>query len=183
MNATPATSLANHLLVALPSLDDPNFARSVVLLCQHDAGGAMGIVVNRASEYCLGEVLSQVGLHGGDESLRGQPVLGGGPVHPERGFVLHDGAREWESSLAIADSLRVTTSRDVLEAMAEGEGPRQAVVALPQFLRRRRLDHQLDLAAKIAPGGGEAAVFGAGLGADRVHVGQADAKLRPGKNE
>ena len=130
MNAMPATSFANHLLVALPSLDDPNFARSVVLLCQHDAGGAMGIVVNRASEYCLGEVLSQVGLHGGDESLRGQPVLGGGPVHPERGFVLHDGAREWESSLAIADSLRITTSRDVLEAMAKGEGPQRAVVAL-----------------------------------------------------
>ena len=82
MNATPATSLANHLLVALPSLDDPNFARSVVLLCQHDAGGAMGIVVNRASEYRLGEVLSQVGLQGGDETLREQPVLGGGPVHP-----------------------------------------------------------------------------------------------------
>jgi len=130
MHDTPANSLANHLLVALPSLDDPNFARSVVLLCQHDTDGAMGIVVNRASEYCLGEVLSQVGLQGGDTGLREQPVLGGGPVHPERGFVLHDGERDWESTLAIADSLRVTTSRDVLEAMAKGEGPERAVVAL-----------------------------------------------------
>ena len=130
MHETPTTSLANHLLVALPSLDDPNFARSVVLLCQHDADGAMGIVVNRASEYRLGEVLSQVGLQSGNESLREQPVLGGGPVHPERGFVLHDGERDWESSLAIADSLRITTSRDVLEAMTKGEGPERAVVAL-----------------------------------------------------
>ena len=130
MHETPTTSLANHLLVALPSLDDPNFARSVVLLCQHDADGAMGIVVNRASEYRLGEVLSQVGLQSADTALREQPVLGGGPVHPERGFVLHDGGRDWESTLAIADSLRVTTSRDVLEAMANRDGPEHAVVAL-----------------------------------------------------
>ena len=130
MHETPATFLANHLLVALPSLADPNFARSVVLLCQHDADGAMGIVVNRASEYHLGEVLSQVGLESGDMALRERPVLGGGPVHPERGFVLHDGERDWESSLAFGDGLRITTSRDVLEAMAKGEGPRHAMVAL-----------------------------------------------------
>ena len=130
MHEAPATFLANHLLVALPALSDPHFARSVVLLCQHDADGAMGIVVNRASEYRLGEVLSQVGLPGGDAALREQPVLGGGPVHPERGFVLHDGERDWDSSLAIADALRITTSRDVLEAMTKGEGPDHAVVAL-----------------------------------------------------
>lgn len=130
MNDAAAPFFANHLLVALPSLSDPNFARSVVLLCQHDAGGAMGIVVNRASEYCLGEVLSQVGLQSDDLALREQPVLGGGPVHPERGFVLHDGEHDWDSSLEIADSLRVTTSRDVLEAMTKGEGPRRAIVAL-----------------------------------------------------
>jgi putative transcriptional regulator len=130
MHETPATFLANHLLVALPSLADPHFARSVVLLCQHDADGAMGIVVNRASEYRLGEVLSQIGLEGGAPALREQPVLGGGPVHPERGFVLHDGGRDWDSSLAFGDGLHITTSRDVLEAMARGEGPRRAVVAL-----------------------------------------------------
>ena len=130
MQETPATSLANHLLVALPSLADPNFARSVVLLCQHDAGGAMGIVVNRASEYRLGEVLEQIGLQGGDPALREQAVLGGGPVHPERGFVLHDGGHAWDSSLEIAESLRITTSRDVLEAMATGAGPERALVAL-----------------------------------------------------
>jgi putative transcriptional regulator len=130
MDETPATFLANHLLVALPSLADPHFARSVVLLCQHDADGAMGIVVNRASEYRLGEVLSQIGLRSDDANLCEQPVLGGGPVHPERGFVLHDGTRDWDSSLAFGDGLHVTTSRDVLEAMTRGEGPERAVVAL-----------------------------------------------------
>lgn len=123
-------SLANQLLIALPSLADPNFSRSVALICQHDEEGAMGVVVNRASEYTLGDVLEQMGIDGGDESLRAQAVLAGGPVHPERGFVIHDGGREWDSSLAIADGLYVTTSRDVLEAIVAGQGPGRAAVAL-----------------------------------------------------
>lgn len=123
-------TLANQLLVALPALGDPQFARSVTLVCQHDAEGAMGVMVNRASEYTLGDVLQQMGIDCPDESLRARPVLAGGPVHPERGFVLHDGGREWDSTLAIADGLAVTTSRDVLEALASGEGPVNAIVAL-----------------------------------------------------
>lgn len=124
------TPLANQLLVALPTLADPNFARTVSLLCQHDAGGAMGVVVNRRSDYTLGEIFSQMGIACDDEALCATPVLAGGPVHPERGFVIHDG-RAWESSLPIGDGgLRVTTSRDVLEAMARGEGPGRVVVAL-----------------------------------------------------
>ena len=120
----------NHLLIALPSLRDPYFERSVTLICQHDGDGAMGVMVNRPSEYTLGEVFRQMGIASDDAALQAQVVLGGGPVHPERGFVLHDGERDWESSLAIADSLRITTSRDVLEAMTKGEGPERAVVAL-----------------------------------------------------
>ncbi len=128
----PATStpLANQLLIALPSLADPNFARSVALICQHDEDGAMGVVVNRPSEYTLGDVFEQMGIETGDAALVGQPVLAGGPVHPERGFVLHDGERAWDSTLPIADGLYLTTSRDILEAMARGDGPAHAVVAL-----------------------------------------------------
>ena len=122
--------LSNHLLVALPSLHDPHFARSVTLVCQHDADGAMGVMVNRASEYTLGEVLQQMGIASDSDALQSQIVLAGGPVHPERGFVLHDGDREWDSSLVVGDGLYLTTSRDVLEAMARGDGPAQAVVAL-----------------------------------------------------
>lgn len=129
-NANSANNFGNHLLIASPSLHDPNFERSVTLLCQHDGDGAMGVVVNRASEYTLGEVLRQMGIASEDEALQSQIVLAGGPVHPERGFVLHDGAQAWDSSLEIADGLYLTTSRDVLEAMARGDGPGQAIVAL-----------------------------------------------------
>ncbi len=122
--------LANHLLVALPALHDPHFARSVTLVCQHDGDGAMGVVVNRPSEYTLGEVLQQMGISSDSQGLQSQVVLAGGPVHPERGFVLHDGEHEWDSTLSVGDGLYLTTSRDVLEAMARGEGPNQAVVAL-----------------------------------------------------
>ena len=124
------TPLVHQLLIALPALADSPFARSVTLICQHDDEGAMGVVVNRASEYTLGEVFQQMGIASDDETLCAQPVLAGGPVHPERGFVLHDGARQWDSSLAIAERLYLTTSRDILEAMARGDGPRHVAVAL-----------------------------------------------------
>jgi putative transcriptional regulator len=128
-------TLANQLLIALPALADPHFARSVAIICQHDADGAMGVVINRASEYTLGEVFQQMGIDCDNAALCAQPVLAGGPVHPERGFVLHDrtqqgGMGEWDSSLAISDELAVTTSRDILEAMARGNGPEHATVAL-----------------------------------------------------
>ncbi|MEO8367042.1 MAG: YqgE/AlgH family protein [Pseudoxanthomonas sp.] len=123
-------SFSNQLLIALPALDDPNFSRSVALICQHDDEGAMGVVVNRASEYSLGDVLAQMSLEARDPALASQIVLNGGPVHPERGFVLHDGERQWDSTLAIGGGLALTTSRDILEALAEGEGPAHIVVAL-----------------------------------------------------
>ncbi len=120
--------LSNHLLIALPALADPNFARSVILVCQHDEDGAMGIVINRLSEYSLGEVLAQMGIPADGEALRARPVLAGGPVHAERGFVLHDGGDDWDSSLAIGDNLHLTTSRDILAAMAEWPGPRPSAI-------------------------------------------------------
>jgi len=129
MSAIPA-KYTNQLLIALPALHDPHFARSVALICQHDEEGAMGVVVNRASEYTLGDVLAQMNLEVHDRALGSQIVLNGGPVHPERGFVLHDGDRQWDSTLAIGNGLSLTTSRDILEAMAEGAGPAQVVVAL-----------------------------------------------------
>ena len=122
--------LSNHLLVALPSLHDPHFARSVTLVCQHDADGAMGVMVNRASEYTLGEVLAQMQIDSDDVELLVSPVLNGGPVHPERGFVIHDDGREWDSNLQVGENLYLTTSRDILEAMARGDGPRNALVTL-----------------------------------------------------
>ncbi len=129
MPITP-TPLKNQLLIALPSLAGSDFARSVTLICQHDDDGAMGIMINRPSEYTLGDVFGQMGIDSEDEALSAQVVLAGGPVHPQRGFVLHDGGLHWDSSLRIGNGLFLTTSRDILAAMARGAGPDHAIVAL-----------------------------------------------------
>lgn len=124
------TTLSNQLLIAMPSLRDPNFARGVAFLCQHGEDGAMGILINRLSEYRLGDVLAQMNLKSDLPEVIDAPVLIGGPVQPERGFVLHESGGEWESSFKISERICVTTSRDILIAMAEGRGPKRALVAL-----------------------------------------------------
>jgi putative transcriptional regulator len=125
-----ASPLANQLLIAMPTLRDPNFARGVTFLCQHGDDGAMGIMVNRLSEYRLGDVLAQMNLHSTLSEVVDAPVLIGGPVQPERGFVVHTPGGDWESSFHISERVSVTTSRDILVAMAAGNGPRHAIVAL-----------------------------------------------------
>lgn len=123
--------LTNQLLIAMPSLADPNFAQTVTLICEHSEQGALGIVLNRPLEMRLGEVLEQLSLPNEDPRLAGMTVLRGGPVQPDRGFVLHrpTGAA-WDSTLEVSDTLHVTTSRDILEAMANGRGPDEASMAL-----------------------------------------------------
>lgn len=123
--------LNNQLLVAMPSLADPNFSQSVTLVCEHTDRGALGIVINRPLEMKMSEVLEQLALTSDDLRLRDMPVLRGGPVQNDRGFVLHRPClQDWDSTLPVSDTLHVTTSRDVLAAMARGKGPAQAVVAL-----------------------------------------------------
>lgn len=133
MAAMPAQTLqlANQLLIAMPTLADPNFSQTVALICEHTDKGALGIVLNRPVGMVLGEVFDQLHLPGDDIALREQPVLRGGPVQGDRGFVLHrPTGRAWDSTLVVSDTLQVTTSRDVLAALAAGTGPSQAVVAL-----------------------------------------------------
>ena len=122
--------LNDHFLIAMPGLGDPNFQQSVTYICRHDEQGALGIVVNRPLGLTLAEVFEQMSLQPKDSTLGDQIVLAGGPVQPECGFVVHDRNDAFESSLKISDDLALTTSRDVLAAMAEGEGPRRALVAL-----------------------------------------------------
>lgn len=122
--------LTDHFLIAMPGLEDPHFHRSVTLVCQHDDQGAMGIVINRAADYTLGELLEQLQLPTTDQQLALQAIVAGGPVHPERGFVLHDDPRDWNSTLRFGRGLAVTTSRDILAAMARGDGPKNVLVAL-----------------------------------------------------
>lgn len=133
MTVMPAQTLqlANQLLIAMPTLADPNFSQTVALICEHTDKGALGIVLNRPVGMALGEVFDQLHLPGNDVALREQPVLRGGPVQGDRGFVLHrPTGRAWDSTLVVSETLQVTTSRDVLAALAAGTGPSQAVVAL-----------------------------------------------------
>lgn len=125
-----SSNLAGHFLIAMPGMGDPNFARGVTLVCQHNEEGAMGLVVNRLSDFMLGDVLQQMQLECTLEEVNQLPVLHGGPVQPERGFVLHDGERAWEASYRINAEWAVTTSRDILVATAAGEGPERMTVAL-----------------------------------------------------
>ena len=122
--------LTNQLLIAMPALADPNFNRTVTLICEHTDQGALGIVINRPLGVRLSAIFEQLSLDGCDEQASSQIVLQGGPVQQERGFVLHDDARTWDSTLRIAERMSVTTSRDILVAMAKGEGPDHALVAL-----------------------------------------------------
>ena len=122
--------LSNHFLIAMPAMQDPNFSRGVTFVCQHTDEGAMGIMVNRVSDLKLADVLEQMQMSTQIEAVATAPVYIGGPVQPERGFVLHDGGGSWDTSFAISDQISVTTSRDILAAMAEGRGPKRALVAL-----------------------------------------------------
>ena len=122
--------LTGHLLIAMPALADPHFSHALVLICKHDADGALGVIVNRQSDYTLGQVLRQMDIGCENAQLSAQPVLVGGPVNPENGFVLHDDGSAWGASLPIGEGLVLTSSRDVLEAMARGDGPPRSLVAL-----------------------------------------------------
>ncbi|CAN5198734.1 YqgE/AlgH family protein [soil metagenome] len=122
--------LGSHLLIAMPALGDPNFHRTVTLICEHSSEGALGIIINRPTTMPLRHVFEQLSLEPASPGLADQPVLNGGPVQQERGFVLHEPGGDWESTLEISDRIQVTTSRDVLTAMAEGSGPPHAIVAL-----------------------------------------------------
>jgi len=123
------TGLTNHLLIAMPSLSDPNFVHTVTFVCEHNEQGALGIIINRALDMRLDDVFEQLSLPRGLEIGR-HPVLQGGPVQTDRGFVLHRGNGQWESTLKVSDEVHLTTSRDILDALARGVGPPEAVVAL-----------------------------------------------------
>jgi len=122
--------LQQQMLIAMPAMADPNFSRSVTLLCQHNEEGAIGITINRQSGFTLGELLAQLDIPCDNPELSSVIVLEGGPVSPDRGFVLHTPCEGFDSSIQINDDIMVTTSRDVLSAIADGRGPRQFLVAL-----------------------------------------------------
>lgn len=124
-------NLTNHFLIAMPALHDPNFFHTVTYICVHNEDGAMGIVINRPlDELLLGDIFKHMNIIGENERIRGQSVFLGGPVEPERGFVLHTPAGHWDGMLQITPDLGVSTSREILNAMAAGHGPEKTFVAL-----------------------------------------------------
>jgi len=127
---TEPSYLNNHFLIAMPALDDPNFFHSVTYICEHNEQGAMGIVINQPLDISLSDVLEHMKMPMSDEELSSTPVYLGGPVQPERGFVLHEPVGKWDSMLEVTDSMAVTTSRDILEALNNGTGPSRSLVAL-----------------------------------------------------
>jgi putative transcriptional regulator len=125
-----ANFLSNQFLIAMPGMADPNFSQTVTLVCEHNAQGALGIVINRPLPMTFADVFAQLDLDCAKSKVATNPVLQGGPVQPERGFVLHNAGPLWDSTLPVSDWLHLTTSRDVLEALARGEGPVEAFIAL-----------------------------------------------------
>jgi putative transcriptional regulator len=125
-----ADYLSNQLLIAMPGMGDPNFSQTVTLICEHTANGALGIVINRPLPMTLGEVFTQLALENHDSGLAERAVLKGGPVQTDRGFVVHRAGGSWDWTLKVSDSVHVTTSRDVLAALAGGNGPEDAFMAL-----------------------------------------------------
>lgn len=132
-------NLTHHFLIAMPGVEDESFSRSVVYLCEHSERGALGLIINKPSKLSLEGLLRKVDLGLKREDLRNDLVFNGGPVQTDRGFVLHEpmvieGAADDESAYAstmtIPGGLEMTTSKDVLEALSDGAGPRRLLVTL-----------------------------------------------------
>ncbi len=123
--------LNNQFLIAMPNLKDTNFSHTISYLCQHNQEGALAIVINRPSGMKLGNILDQMGINNSAQEIKDKPIFAGGPVQQDRGFIIHSkDTTTWDSSISISDTTNLTSSRDILEAIAEGKGPEQYLIAL-----------------------------------------------------
>jgi putative transcriptional regulator len=122
--------LSHHFLIAMPAMTDPYFAKSLTYVCEHNEQGAMGIVVNRPISLTLSELFAQINMPLNQNELEDMLIHFGGPVQTDRGFVLHEPNGEWQSTLHINDKVGLTTSKDILQAVGEGVGPRHLLVTL-----------------------------------------------------
>lgn len=123
-------TLENQLLIAMPSLDDPRFHKTVTYICEHNDEGAMGLIINIPVNISLNELLAQIKADKDSSPQLAQQVLTGGPISPDRGFVLHSPQNCWSSSLALSDDVMITTSKDILEALGTTAEPQEYMVTL-----------------------------------------------------
>lgn len=136
----PSINLTHHFLIAMPGMQDETFSRSVVYLCEHSSRGALGLVINKPSDIDLRHLFEKVDLPLTRDDLAAAPVFHGGPVQIERGFVLHEAVFKdadaesketvYASTMTIPGGLEMTTSKDVLEAISTGAGPKKVLVSL-----------------------------------------------------
>lgn len=123
-------NLTQHFLIAMPAMTDPHFAKTLTYICEHNEQGALGVVVNRPLDMTLEALLQQIEVSPVSASARALPVHYGGPVQIDRGFVLHSPPGTWQSTLQVSDAIGLTTSRDVLQAVADDSGPTKLLVTL-----------------------------------------------------
>ncbi len=129
----PALNLANHFLIAMPSMQDPIFGGTVVYVCEHNDNGVLGVVINKPTDMTMETLFERVDLEvssGVPRSVVDEPIMFGGPVQDDRGFVLHTPGARYSSSLTVTDEVAFTTSIDVLEAVARGTGPSRMLVSI-----------------------------------------------------
>jgi putative transcriptional regulator len=123
--------LSNQFLIAMPSLNNSFFSHTITLMCNHDSEGAMGLVINQPLDVPLSDIFSQIGIDNSEAAqFSDTPVMCGGPVSPERGFVLHSADSDWNSTLPISNEISLTASQDILHAIAAGKGPEKFMVLL-----------------------------------------------------
>ena len=123
-------NLTYHFLIAMPNMVDPHFAKSLTFICEHNDQGALGVVINRPIDMNLQTLLEQISIPLESDVFKSIPVHFGGPVQTDRGFVLHMPVGQWQSTLAVGSEIGLTTSKDILQAVARGEGPKQILVTL-----------------------------------------------------
>ncbi|MEI6724229.1 MAG: YqgE/AlgH family protein, partial [Betaproteobacteria bacterium] len=123
-------NLTHHFLIAMPAMADPYFTRTLTYICEHNDQGALGVVVNRPIDMTLRSLFERLSLPIANDDVGDAPIYFGGPVQTDRGFVLHEPVGNWQSTLKVRDSIGLTTSKDILEAVGRGEGPKRLLVTL-----------------------------------------------------
>jgi putative transcriptional regulator len=125
-----SVNLTHHFLIAMPNMADPHFSKTLTYICEHNEKGALGVVINRPIDLMLSKLLDQVSIPITDSHCTDIPIHYGGPVQTDRGFVLHGPVGNWQSTLSINAEIGLTTSKDILQAVARGDGPEQIFVTL-----------------------------------------------------
>ena len=122
--------LTDHFLIAMPAMADSFFSKTLTYICEHSEQGALGLVVNRPIDLTLKELFDQLSITSDDQALGSHPIMFGGPIQLDRGFVLHRPVGEWQSTMVVNQGMGLTTSLDILEAIANGGSPKPLLVAL-----------------------------------------------------